>query len=225
MRAKTTATRAMLVLGGALLAMVWMPFDTAAVAWIEGTRRPWMVGLADAVTEISKWHWLMLPFVAAAVWALRKGRHSAFGACCAAVIAGSAAGVVVNVFRPLFGRARPSAAVEQGWQGPFRDGALELFDARYHAFPSGHVAVAAAVGCALWVASGRRKVAWAWMLLPAAVGAARLVLLAHHPSDVLAGFALGCAVALGLAAIPVWPTGRRPYSASKRNTARPPWDR
>lgn len=67
-------------------------------------------------------------------------------------------------------------------------------------FPSGHSAAAVALyGAIAWLLfrHTRRWQAWLALLVPAAVGFARLYRGMHHPSDVAAGFLLGaCAVVM-----------------------------
>ena len=61
-------------------------------------------------------------------------------------------------------------------------------------FPSGHTAAAVALYGAialLGYAHTRRRACWILLLIPAAVGAARLYRGMHHPSDVAAGVLLG----------------------------------
>jgi undecaprenyl-diphosphatase len=61
-------------------------------------------------------------------------------------------------------------------------------------FPSGHTAAAVALYGAIAVlgyARTRRRAWWSLLLIPAAVGAARLYRGMHHPSDVAAGVLLG----------------------------------
>jgi membrane-associated phospholipid phosphatase len=92
-------------------------------------------------------------------------------------------GVLTNVAKNLGDRPRPGSA---------------LTSAALTAFPSGHaVAVMAAVLVLLTVSSGalgRRGRPIAVVIggfLVIAVGAARVVLNVHYPSDVVAGWALG----------------------------------
>lgn len=59
-------------------------------------------------------------------------------------------------------------------------------------FPSGHAAAAFAAA-ALLSAGARRPVRLGWHLLAGAVAASRVYVRLHHPSDVLAGAALGAA--------------------------------
>jgi membrane-associated phospholipid phosphatase len=61
-------------------------------------------------------------------------------------------------------------------------------------FPSGHTAAALTLYGALALLiylHTRRRSAWLLLLMPAAVGMARLYRGMHHPSDVLAGLLLG----------------------------------
>ncbi len=86
-------------------------------------------------------------------------------------------------------------------------------------FPSGHTAAALALYGALALLlylHTRKRYVWALLLMPVAVGFARLYRGMHHPSDVLAGLLLG---ALALAA--AWyallaPAAGRPSAAVRR---------
>ena len=99
-----------------------------------------------------------------------------------ALIAGIVGGILVNVFRPTFGRTRPSSDLPDAFHGP-------SLDHNFHSFPSGHAcstaSTAAAVGFAYPPAAipmGAFSVAVAW---------SRLEQRKHHVSDVLAGLTLG----------------------------------
>jgi undecaprenyl-diphosphatase len=90
----------------------------------------------------------------------------------------------------LIGRARPFVS---GQADPFAYGWLEL-TADYASFPSGHAttafAAAVAVG-ALW--PRWRTLIWTYAVV---IALSRVVILAHHPSDVLAGAVVGVLGAL-----------------------------
>jgi len=59
----------------------------------------------------------------------------------------------------------------------------------YSSFPSGHASISAAL--ALTLARRNRRLAWPAWTLVAWIGASRVFLAAHYPSDVLAGVAVG----------------------------------
>lgn len=98
-----------------------------------------------------------------------------------AAIGGS--GVVTQVAKTLADRPRPDTA---------------FVSAAYSAFPSGHAvgvmtAVLALLTISAGIVGGRARVATVMLgaLVVVAVGVGRVVLNVHHPSDVLAGWALG----------------------------------
>jgi membrane-associated phospholipid phosphatase len=80
-------------------------------------------------------------------------------------------------------------------------------------FPSGHTAAALALyGSLALVIYLRTRRRWAWLLLlmPAAVGVARLYRGMHHPSDVIAGLLLGaCSILIARYAVLVPEPGKR----------------
>jgi undecaprenyl-diphosphatase len=61
-------------------------------------------------------------------------------------------------------------------------------------FPSNHASNTMAAGIVCWWLT-RRRWRWAWFLLPLALGYTRIYLGYHYPTDVLAGWAVGAAVA------------------------------
>lgn len=101
------------------------------------------------------------------------------------VLAAAGAWALEIWFKALFQRPRP----DFDW----------LVDVAGYSFPSGHATVAVALygtlGYLLWHASKGRAARWAWVaslsFLAIIVGASRVYLGVHYPSDVVAGFALG----------------------------------
>ena len=85
-------------------------------------------------------------------------------------------------------------------------------------FPSGHTAAAVALyGAVAWLIARQtgRVYAWCLLLMPAAVGFARLYRDMHHPSDVAAGVLLGaCALVIAERAV------LEPAARTARRTAR-----
>lgn len=109
-----------------------------------------------------------------------------------AMIASTLAGMAVNASRLTTGRTRPRVA-EQGWYGPRHDGKWLVGMADFNSFPSGHTATAMGfAGVILFAAPP-----WGVVALVAAgsVALARILLGAHHPSDVVTASVLALAIA------------------------------
>jgi membrane-associated phospholipid phosphatase len=114
-----------------------------------------------------------------------------------AMIASTLAGMVVNASRLTTGRTRPRAEAAQGWYGPRHDGKWLIGEADFNSFPSGHTATAVGFAGVILFASP----AWGMpaMLAALSIILSRLLLGAHHPSDVVAA----SMIALGIAWL-VW---------------------
>ncbi len=98
------------------------------------------------------------------------------------------AGVVGRGIQIATARARPSVRTEEVWN---------RFSAKYHAFPSGHVAASMAFFGVLFFVD--RRVAVACLPIPILIGFSRIYIGAHYLSDVV------CATILGiLSAASVW---------------------
>jgi membrane-associated phospholipid phosphatase len=110
-----------------------------------------------------------------------------------AMIASTLAGMAVNASRLTTGRTRPRASAEQGWYGPLHDGKWLIGMADFNSFPSGHTATAVGfAGVILFAAP-----AWgvAAMVAAGSIALARILLGAHHPSDVITASVLSLAIA------------------------------
>lgn len=106
-------------------------------------------------------------------------------------VAGS--GILVNLLKIAFGRARPKLLDQEALYGftPFG------FNADLHSFPSGHSTTAFAVAVALTlVLPGARL--W-WLAFAVAIAASRVVVNAHYLSDVAGGAATGALFTLLMA--------------------------
>ena len=112
-----------------------------------------------------------------------------------AFVAFASAGIIVNILKPIFGRARPRLILETG---PF---GFDFVSFGYSAasFPSGH---STDMGVLMVVASllvPRLRVLL--VLVAIALASSRIVVLAHYPSDVVAGLLLGATVAYAVARV------------------------
>jgi undecaprenyl-diphosphatase len=127
-----------------------------------------------------------------------------FGDALFVAVAASGAGLLTVVLKSIFREARPTIAEPLGPASGF-------------AFPSGHALSTMAVLAAAFAVTS-----WLWPRLPVlvlggflvlGVGASRVFLAAHYPSDVLAGWSAAIAWVAGLRAL----TGPR-FDAWNRST-------
>lgn len=112
-----------------------------------------------------------------------------------AMLASTIAGGVANTFRLTTGRTRPRAspAIEQGWYGLYHEGHCLIGKSEFNSFPSGHTATAVGFAAVVFFAS----LFWGSiaMVIAIAIASSRLLLGAHHPSDLLAATILAFIVA------------------------------
>jgi undecaprenyl-diphosphatase len=174
----------------------------ACVALLDRPAALWAHGLGHGAVKLFKRVTVLgssVPYLVATAL-LAPLLHWGFGRARAArralfvFVAVAVSGLAVDVAKVLFGRWRPKALFED----PARYGFDFLSYGYVHnSFPSGHAATAGAVACALTLLFPR----WAalWLGAGALVAASRVVVGAHYPGDVVAGFWFGAVVALALA--------------------------
>lgn len=157
--------------------------DERIVAWVNDLRRPLLTDAFRAVTVLGDGLLVMVIVIAACI-ALSARHHLALAV--GLVIATAGTGLTTRFAKHLFERDRPPELAY-------------LVDVGGHAFPSGHSAQAAACYGALAViaavTSEKRIVQIGAMIgaaaIAIAVGASRVYLGVHWPSDVLAGWLVG----------------------------------
>jgi len=98
-----------------------------------------------------------------------------------------ASGIIVNLFRPTLGRARPHTGLPGDFHGP-------TLNSKYHGFPSGHTTSAFAPAAAIAAASP--AVGVPCLIFAGTVGWSRIQLNRHRPLDVMTGAALGTLIGL-----------------------------
>ncbi len=191
---KTILVFFLLLVAGGLIALSFRADD-----WLQGLVRAANQGhwsheaAVAAFSKYGDWPELML-LGGVGFWVahrLRNLRWQRILLC--AMIASTLAGMVVNLSRLTTGRTRPRATAEQGWYGPRHDGKWLIGQADFNSFPSGHTATAVGFAGVILFTSP----AWGVPLMIAALSVAvsRILLGAHHPSDVVTAAIVSLAVA------------------------------
>lgn len=103
-------------------------------------------------------------------------------------------GLAISLIKHAIGRARPLTAYLIDVPDPHLTFDVMVWKSGYASFPSGHTTTAFAAAVALGALFPRAR--WLLLALAAVVGATRVLLGSHYPSDVIAGAALGSLFAL-----------------------------
>ncbi len=166
--------------------------DEHLLRGVADTTRRWPLALPETISLFGTAP--MVAVVTAVVGAslARRGRGFDIVLLIAAVVG---AVLLSPLTKHLVSRLRPTAFFRTSATG--------------YSFPSGHTlnatCLAVALGCILWRLPWRRTVKIGWTLAlvvyAACVGASRIVLGVHYPTDVLGGFLLGAAWAILLMAV------------------------
>jgi membrane-associated phospholipid phosphatase len=193
-----TAVIVMLIASVACMFLV----DTAASAWAR-TLPQWFEDVFERITDLGLGGWFLFPFgfILLCLAAVTSSRltHLTQGVLAMLTVrfgflflAIGVPGLFVTIVKRLIGRARPyvGSPDDPFIYRPF------VWAPEYASMPSGHATTAASAAIAigaLWPAS--RPVMWLYALL---IMFSRVVVLAHHPSDVIAGALVGALGALWL---------------------------
>jgi undecaprenyl-diphosphatase len=196
----------------ALIAIVAAMFvlDASGTAWARNLPQ----GVRDEfekITNLGLSGWFLIPF-GAILLALAAGISPALPRLSRGVLNALAArfgflflaiglpGLFATIVKRLIGRARPFVG---GVDDPFHYMPF-VWRPEYAALPSGHsttaVAAAIAIG-AIWP-----RLRWIMWVYALTIMASRVIVLAHHPSDVIAGALVG---ATGAFLVRRWYAGRR----------------
>jgi len=176
--------------------------DTAASAWARGLPQ-WFEDIFERITDLGLGGWFLFPFgfillclgavISPLLTPLTQGVLAMlavrFGFLFLAI---GVPGLFVAIVKRLIGRARPYVGNPDD---PFIYRPF-VWAPEYASMPSGHATTAASAAIAigaLWPSS--RAVMWFYALV---IMVSRVVVLAHHPSDVIAGALVGAVGALWL---------------------------
>lgn len=169
--------------------------DSAAADWARGLPR-WFTGVFERISNTGYSGWFLVPsaigvLCLAAVTrpALPRSTQGVLGALAArfgfVFLAIGAPGLFTTIVKRLIGRARPymDAHGDPFTYLPF------AWRSEFASLPSGHATTVGAAAIALGALWPRaRPLLWLYALV---VMFARVVTLAHHPSDVIAGVLVG----------------------------------
>ena len=177
--------------------------DAGSVPWAKALPAP-IRGVAFAITDSGKSGWVLYPagvvmlMLLAGDWdRVSRPAKLAWAETGAIVtylfIAVGGSGIVVNIIKSIVGRARPRLFDTTGGFGfdPF------VVNAVYASFPSGHSTTWGAIAMVGAIVFPRWR--WPIVVVTALLASTRVVVGAHYPSDVVAGFLLGAAFAYLLA--------------------------
>ncbi|MFC1642828.1 phosphatase PAP2 family protein [Myxococcota bacterium] len=184
---KLSAVAVVLVLAAALVLAAVPPshvraMDAECLRGAQTLRSPALTVVGLALTALGEGAFLTLVVLGGSLVLRRSGS----GEVALLLSSGILAAAVTHAIKFAVARPRPQL-VER------------VVEAAGYAFPSGHTFGAAAVYLALAVGLGRRCLRWriqlvalAWLVV-IGVGASRVYLGVHYPTDVIAGWLLGAA--------------------------------
>lgn len=186
--------------------------DAAISAW--AAHEPgWFRGAFERITNFGLSGWFLIPFAAVVLFlaatispALSRRSQAVLTALAARFgflfLAIGVPGLFVAIVKRLIGRARPFVGAG-GHDDPFLYRAF-VWRPDYASMPSGHSTTAVAAAIAIGAVWPRTRFAmWIYAL---AIMASRVFVLAHHPSDVIAGALTG---AVGAFLVRRWFAARR----------------
>ncbi|WP_128294200.1 phosphatase PAP2 family protein [Afifella aestuarii] len=187
------------VLIGSVLVVLFILADPYLTLF-QATMQPEVRDFLEFVTDIGKSDWMLIAtggfliyqiFRDISVHGIRRRAAVVRASATATYLFVSvlAAGLIVVVLKYVIGRARPKLFDTEGLAAfhPFS------FDPSWASFPSGHATNVAALGVALALLFPRARI----VILTGAfwIAVSRLATRSHYPTDVVAGFLLGGAVA------------------------------
>jgi membrane-associated phospholipid phosphatase len=187
------------VMAIAVLILIMILADAAAMRAVKQAPS-WLVGAFRFATDLGLSGWFLIPLgtmllALAVVTSPSLSRMSQYVIASVSVRLGflflaiALPGLVIAVIKRLIGRARPMVAGEDVFLYK-----LFVWRPEYASFPSGHATTAFAAAIAFGVLWPRlRLLMWGYAIV---IALSRVIVTAHHPSDVVAGAIAGVVGAL-----------------------------
>jgi undecaprenyl-diphosphatase len=179
-----------------VIVLVALEIDSSVPGWRK-TLPPALISNFQIVTRFGKSDWILYPtgiFLICAFlmnWGKLAARHRTLWtriqiAIGFIFISVAGSGLIVTIVKRIIGRGRPVHFADAGIASfhPFSD-------ASWASFPSGHSTTIASFCTAIAILFPRMTVPA--VLIALAVGASRVIVGAHYPSDVIAGLVFGSA--------------------------------
>ena len=177
------------VIAAVLVALIWRYADSPITAWAEAITSD---QVEDWIRIANRFGGGMNPvmiigFFVLGGLAFAERRWIDYGI--RMIVAGAAAGVLVQLLKLLVGRTRPEL-----WLGPFHHARASA-----SSFPSGHTVGAFALAGVLILGAESRRLRVVAAILAIAVAVSRVLAFRHWTSDVAASAAIGLIVAATVA--------------------------
>jgi len=171
-----------------------LSFDEQLLLACNSYHTPWLDDVMMAIT--GKWIWVPLYAVLAGLLFYRCGWRRALILLAGVVLTITLADqVCAGMIRPAVARLRPCDV-----DNPLSALVISVngYAPQSYSFPSCHAANTFALALFLSLAYRNRGATWFMFLWAATVSYSRLYLGVHHPGDILAGVAIGMAIAAGV---------------------------
>ncbi len=179
--------RQILMMGIALLlgGICYFTIDRPLARWAD-TLSPQTNDAWQLVTRfgLSEWYLVLAGFMLVVYKLITRDEIIAWR-CWLIVACIGGSGLVVNLFKWIFGRYRPPMLLSNDQFG------FAFFEHGYmvHSFPSGHSATAAAL--AMLACRFMPRFRWLWLCLGLLIAVSRIFVGAHYASDVIVGWTIG----------------------------------
>ncbi len=173
----------------ALSIVCYMTFDLPLFEYFYQSREEALHHVSHLLTDLGKSTWyIILSLLVYMIWRINKPKFARAGLFILSTTILS--GVLINIIKVIFGRARPRLYIEEDLYGFF----WFKLDVLYRSFPSGHATTAMGV----WLAFSLLfpKYRFLLILIGGIISLSRVIIGEHYLSDVLVGGWIGAMTTL-----------------------------